>query len=285
MQAQPIEIKATFSGLFPPDQQFARIAPNLPKEAPANIRMPQLEKADPEGERRYFAVTEGFVPVSKKTALYLRRIHIDGEPPERGGKGPLLFQVEYGRDAANIIAEEERRSFLEKKGGSVQHAELAAYLGGQQSEMNAQLEAGIAEMKNIAADAAARAEAAEARNAELEAKLNRLTDLMLGKMGDPPAEQSQVSNEASQAREIMSSVGTTQQAALPLRTSLVHSSAPTKQAVAATPAVLTSQSNAHPAPQDPEADVREYVPPAAKHVAVDPDGTVQDFAALAMERG
>ncbi len=285
MQAQPIETKATFSGLFPPDQQFARIAPNLPKEAPANIRIPQLEKADPEGERRYFTAAEGFVPVSKKTALYLRRIHIDGEPPERGGKGPLLFQVEYGRDAANIIAEEERRSFLEKKGGSVQHAELAAYLGGQQSEMTAQLEAGIAEMKNIATEAVARAEAAEARNAELDAKLNRLADLFLSKMGDPPAEQSQASAEASQAREILSSVRTTPQAAMPSHLPATHSSTPTKQAVTAVPAAVTPQSNAHPAPQDPEADVREYVPPVAKHVTVDADGTVQDFAALARERG
>lgn len=283
MQTQPIEIKATFSGLFPPDQQFARIAPNLPKEAPSNIRMPQLEKADPDGERRYFAVTEGFVPVSKKTALYLRRIHIDGEPPERGGKGPLLFQVEYGHEAAKIIAEEERRAFLEKKGGSVQHAELATYFKGQQSEMTAQLEASVAEMKNLTATAVVRAEAAEARNATLESKLDRLTELLLRQSGASATEQSQAAAESAAAREtkpVVAVVPPVPPVAMPLRPPLVTNSAPAAEVVTVTSARPNTQS----AP-DPEADVREYVPPAAKHVAVDSDGTVQDFAALARERG
>ena len=79
----------------------ARIKPTLPKGSPERLTFPWMESLGPDA-RRFFDVAHGFVPVSETQATLLARIHIDGELTERGGKGPIAFDVATIQEAQAI---------------------------------------------------------------------------------------------------------------------------------------------------------------------------------------
>ncbi|RTL06442.1 hypothetical protein EKK58_05675 [Candidatus Dependentiae bacterium] len=166
-----------------PNQLFARFAPDLPKDAPKNIMLPVLEKLNPDSERRRFSQSEGFVPVDKVTARYIERLHVNGEPPERGGKGPLLFQVLPGREAARITQEEQRQALLQRAGGSIQHTELRQYLEAQQHEQLSELRLAVSASEQRAARAESIAEQTQFELGGLRNDIGQLTAMLMRALG------------------------------------------------------------------------------------------------------
>lgn len=182
-----------------PNSLFARIKPNLPKEAPKNILLSALEKVDPESDRRRFALTEGFVPVTNRTGQYLKRVHMNGEPTERGGTGPLLFDVLPAAEAAQVTQEEQRRAML-KGTGSIQHVELNAFLAAQQAEMGASFDGKFSVLE---ARIEARVERTEQAVTQVSDRLDRLANLLERFMAGgatPPAPQSQAESSVTVRR-------------------------------------------------------------------------------------
>lgn len=166
-----------------PNALFARFAPDLPKDAPKNVMLPMLEKLNPDTERRRFSQDEGFVPVDKVTARYIERLHVNGEPPERGGKGPLLFQVLPGKEAARVTQEEQRKALMQRAGGSIQHTELRQYLEAQQHEQFAELRVSVAASEQRAVRAESIAEQTQFEVGALRGDITRLTDMLAQLIG------------------------------------------------------------------------------------------------------
>lgn len=103
----------------------ARISPKRPAGSPSNLGLPWLEGID--NGRRFFTADLGFVPVGPTAAEMLKRVHCDGELTERGGQGPLLFEVLTPEQAHKIVGIEQRRAMIESAGGN---AALKAALNG-----------------------------------------------------------------------------------------------------------------------------------------------------------
>ena len=108
-------------------QQMARINPKRPKGSPERLTLPWLEGTD----KRFFDADLGFVPVGPVAADMLKRVHCDGELTERGGEGPLLFEVVSAEHAKRIVQVEEKRLMLAQSTGN---AGLKSALAGEWSD-------------------------------------------------------------------------------------------------------------------------------------------------------
>jgi len=87
---------------------MARISPKRPKGSPARLTLPWLEGTG----RRFYDADLGFVPVEPVVAEMLKKVHADGEVTERGGQGPMLFEVVTADVATKILQVEQKRVLL-----------------------------------------------------------------------------------------------------------------------------------------------------------------------------